>query len=386
MITAFDDYSIHQTAEPLAHPASGDRNHYDRYWFNGLDADARFSFECGFGLYPNRFVMDGHFSVVHAGRQYSFHASRRCPADRTQTAIGPLRVEVEEPMRRVRLRLDAGARDARGNARGNAHGMACDLLFSACTAPTEEPKNVLRNGLRMVMHNSRFTQFGYWSGWYEIDQQRVEVRPESTYGTRDKSWGVRPVGEPEGGGAGDPNAEPGVYWCWSPINFGEFCTQFGSFEDRDGRPTQLSGCIVPTYPSPEATPTENDPAIQEMATVRHDIEWEPGTRYPQRAQLVFVPADGEERRIALRSMLRFYMRGIGYQHPEWSHAVWQGEEKFGCESWRCDELDPLDYSNIHVHHLVHADMDGKTGVGTLETIVFGRHSRSGFKDFLDGAA
>src|SRR2546425_1194423 len=35
MLTKFDDYAIHQTPEPIAHPASSDRNVYDRYWFNG---------------------------------------------------------------------------------------------------------------------------------------------------------------------------------------------------------------------------------------------------------------------------------------------------------------------------------------------------------------
>ena len=35
MLSRFDDYPIHQTAEPVAHPASSDRNGYDRYWFNG---------------------------------------------------------------------------------------------------------------------------------------------------------------------------------------------------------------------------------------------------------------------------------------------------------------------------------------------------------------
>ncbi len=374
MITAFDDYSIHQTDDPIAHPVSGDRNFYDRYWFNGSDAEGAFTFEIGFGLYPNRFVMDGHFSVVQAGRQHSFHASRRCPLDRSQTTIGPLQLTIETPMRHVRLRLDR-----------NEHGIACDLLFSACTAPTEEPKNQLSDGVRVTMFNSRFTQFGRWSGWFEVDGQRTQVAAAKTYGTRDKSWGVRPVGEPEGGGQGSPEREPGVYWCWSPINFGDVCTQFGSFEDHDGHPTQLSACIVPTYPDAESTSTENDPALEEMATVRHQIEWIPGTRYPRAAEFDFVALDGGERHISLRPLLRFYMRGIGYQHADWKHGAWQGEEKFGYDTWLLDELDPLDPENIHVHHVVAAEMDGKPGVGVLETIVIGRHSRSGFVDLLDGA-
>ena len=40
MLTPADDYPLHQTAEPIAHPGSGDRNHYDRYFFNGVSAAA----------------------------------------------------------------------------------------------------------------------------------------------------------------------------------------------------------------------------------------------------------------------------------------------------------------------------------------------------------
>src|SRR5262249_48254342 len=34
VLSKFDDYPIHQTSQPIAVPATGDRNAYDRYWFN----------------------------------------------------------------------------------------------------------------------------------------------------------------------------------------------------------------------------------------------------------------------------------------------------------------------------------------------------------------
>ena len=84
MITSFDDYCIHQTALPVAEPSQSDRNFYDRYWFNGIEKSGEgWIFEIGFGLYPNRRVMDGHFSVAIGDKQYAFHASRRAPKDRT---------------------------------------------------------------------------------------------------------------------------------------------------------------------------------------------------------------------------------------------------------------------------------------------------------------
>ena len=35
VLSKFDDYPIHQTPDPIAHPASSDKDVYERYWFNG---------------------------------------------------------------------------------------------------------------------------------------------------------------------------------------------------------------------------------------------------------------------------------------------------------------------------------------------------------------
>lgn len=373
MITDFDDYCIHQTSQPVAQPQTSDRNFYDRYWFNGLDKDGAFLFEVGFGVYPNRFVMDGHFSVSVGDMQHSFHSSRRAPTDRSETQIGPLKIQVLEPMRSIRVSVDA-----------NETGIECDLTFYARTAPSEEPKNAMHDGVRVLMDNSRFTQLGHWEGYFSVNGGRTDVKRATTFGTRDKSWGVRPVGESEAGAPSKLSA-PGVYWVWSPIHFDDMCTQFGSFEDFDAKPTQLSACIVPAYSDMKAIPRGEDPDHQEMESMTHKIHWKPGTRQSQGAEFHYVSKSGEKLDIELTPLRNFYMLGIGYQHPEWAHAVWHDELKIGGESWQLSEVDPLDYKNIHIHQLVKAKMGDREGVGTLETICFGRHP-SGFNDLLDGAS
>ena len=50
-----------------------------------------------------------------------------------------------------------------------------------------------------------------------------------------------------------------------------------------------------------------------------------------------------------------------------------------------DEIDLLDYKHIHVHQICRAQMGSQVGIGNLETICFGRHDPSGFKNILDGA-
>lgn len=373
MITKFDDYCIHQTAEPIAAPSQSDRNFYDRYWFSGADSAGEYMFEIGFGLYPNRRVMDGHFAFTVGRKQYAFHASRRAPKERGETEIGPLKLEIVEPMRQVRVSLAA-----------NEHNIECDLLFTASSVPHEEPRNVMHDDGHLIMNNSRFTQMGSWEGFFSVDGQRYEVKQGN--GVRDKSWGVRPVGEPQGGAPGLMNNEPGVYWVWCPMNFGDIATQFGTFEDRDGNPTQVSADLVPLYGKPDDIPALEDAGLVRMSEVSHKVHWRKGTRLAGGAEFRFADVAGNRYDFDVEPVGPvFYMLGIGYNHAEWGHAMWKGELETGREDWDLDEINPLDYQYLHTHQVVKAKMGDRDGIGILESIVIGRHDPSGFKDFFDGA-
>lgn len=375
MISDFDDYPIHQNAAPVNEPGTSDRNFYDRYWMNGFDRDGAFNFEAAMGIYPNRHVMDAHFSVSVDGKQHTFHSSRRAPKERADMSIGPLSLEIVRPMREMRLRVA-----------DNETGMACDLTFSARTAPTQEPRNHMEDNGRVIMDTVRLTQFGRWQGWLSIDGRRTEVSSETTLGTRDKSWGVRPVGEPEAGAPGLLTSDPGVYWAWCPAHFDDICTQFGTFEDRDGKPLQVSACMVPAYDDTDAIPKAPDPGHVEMLSVKHHIDWIAGSRCPSAARIEMIAPGGETLSLELEPMLRFYLLGLGYTHPEWGHGFWKGEELIERESWSLDDIDLLDYKHVHVHNICRVRMGERRGVATLETLVFGRHDPSGFKELLDGAA
>jgi hypothetical protein len=276
-------------------------------------------------------------------------------------------------------------REVRVRVASNDTGVECDLTFRASTVPTQEPKNVMDDNGRVIMDTTRFTQLGSWEGHFAVAGSRTEVAAAQTPGTRDKSWGVRPVGEPEVGAPGLLTTEPGVYWVWAPIFFDGFCTQFQTFEDRDGNPSQLGGAIVPIHASFDHIPDGEDPGHRDMATARHRIKWVTGTRLAESAEIELVSREGETHCISLEPMIRFHMLAIGYQHPEWGRGFWKGEEVIGGESWRLDEIDLLDYKHIHVHQICRARMGDRTGVGTLETVTFGRHTPSGFKTILDGA-
>jgi hypothetical protein len=373
MLSRYDDFPIHQTPEPIAQPVSSDRNVYDRYWMNGYAEDGEFYFAIGLAVYPNRGIMDCGFSIVRDGEQHAFHASRRAPEDPSETCVGPFRIEVVDPMRSLRIHLAP-----------NETGIECDLTFTARTACIEEGRQTSRRGGRLIMDVTRFAQFGRWGGQIRYAGRSVAVEPGRVPGTKDRSWGIRPVGEPETGGA-PVAASPQVFFLWAPIHWRDRCTHFGVFEDELGRAWHQDGAIVPAYETPGDIPGVMDPAAEIMASVEQRIEYVPGTRRAAAAEIALVERSGARHEIALEPLLCFRMKGIGYMHPEWGHGIWKGDLAVGGESWKCDDLDPMAFENQHLQQVVRARMGSEQGVGVLEQICFGPHATSGFEHFLDPA-
>ena len=373
MLSRHDDYPIHQTPEPVAQPATSDRNVYDRYWLNGYTEDGEFYFGIGLAVYPNRGIMDCGFSIVRGGEQHAFHASRRAPNDPSETEVGPFRIEVVEPMRIVRVTLAP-----------NETGIECDLTFRARTACIEEGRQTNRRDGRILMDATRFAQFGRWGGEIRYHGQRLAIEPTRVFGTKDRSWGVRPVGEPESGGA--PSASPPqVFFLWAPIHWDDHCTHFGLFEDASGRRWHRDGMIVPAYQKPEEIPGVIDPGVRVVDEVEHRIEYVPGTRRASTAEIALLTRDGERWDIQLEPLLCFQMKGIGYLHPEWGHGRWKGELAVGGESWKSEDLDPNALENQHIQQVVRARCDDRSGIGVLEQLCIGPHTRYGFEGLLDPA-
>ena len=180
-----------------------------------------------------------------------------------------------------------------------------------------------------------------------------------------------------------------MYWAWVPLNFDDCCTQYNTFEDPQGRPTQLSAVVQPAYADPALIPQGPDPGQREMHTAALRVRWKPGTRHPEGGTITMQDAEGADWRIELDPVATLLTRAIGYQHPEWGHGLWKGELALGHERLRLDEFEPLRPDHVHVHQLVRAHLETpvarRDGTGILETMVFGPHLPSGFQQFLDGA-
>ncbi|MFP4513267.1 MAG: hypothetical protein ACLFRV_10025 [Acidimicrobiales bacterium] len=372
MLTPLDDYPLHQTPEPVANYGSPSRNAYDRYFFNGYTPDGSLVFAVAMGLYPNRQVIDASISVLAGGVQRSLHASGRAPLDRRQTVVGPISVEVVEPLRTLRVVVD-----------DPEQGFSADLAFSARTPMVEEPRFTHRQGPMLTFDYTRMSQWGSWSGTLAVDDQTWVLDDMGVLGTRDRSWGIRPVGEREAGGA--PGPDPQFFWLWAPINFDDCCTHFDSNEYPDGRPWHRFASIAPLLATPGAAVSGAEQPAEPMRDANWSIDWEPGTRRARAATLELVPWRGEVEHIELEPIVTFQMLGLGYLHPEWNHGNWHDELAVGDETWTVADLDPLDPRHIHVQQVVRATWGERTGIGVLEQLAIGPHEPSGLTGLFDGA-
>ena len=77
MVTSWDDYPVHQTSEYIAHPATSDRNFYDRCIYQALAHDGQTEMLTGLGVYPNLGTIDERVKTVDGIARANFVADSR---------------------------------------------------------------------------------------------------------------------------------------------------------------------------------------------------------------------------------------------------------------------------------------------------------------------
>ncbi len=361
MLTRGDDYPLHQTAEPIAY-AGTDRNFYDRYFFNGYPAapaDTRM-FAVAFGVYPQLDIADASFSWMAGGRQVNLHASCWLGMERMALRVGPIAIEVVEPLHALRVTIDA-----------TEQGICADLLFTGHSFPIEEPRFTRRIGPRTLLDYTRLTQNGFYRGSLEIDGRREDVA--GFVGTRDRSWGVRPIGARDAQLPAPPVA-PQFFWLWSPCVFDDGDLFFHTNDDEHGRAWNRRALWLPRGAGPG-----EETHLQASA----DITWRQGTRNAAAARLTL---DGGT--LDFAPAANFFMLGLGYGHPQWGHGLNHGALAVEREDLVDADVDRTAPQHFHVQALsdvIWRDADGRErrGRGVLEQLAIGAHAPSGFAGLMD---
>lgn len=363
MPVPLDEFPVHQAPVSMRYFGTSDRNVYDRSIFHAFERSGEVELITGLGVYPHLGVIDGYATVRRGDRQVAVRTSDALGDDRMEQRVGPLRVDVLEPLRRLRVRCDA-----------EEHGIGFDLTWNAAFPAVEEPRHVHRQADRLILDACRFVQVGAWEGMLRVDGQELAVDDRAWSGTRDRSWGIRPVGEAEPPGR-PAEGTGGFWWCWVPLRFEHFAIVVIVQELPDGH--RVLNEAVRIWPDDTGRPPE------QLGWPEIDIAYRSGTRHPERATLHLAERGGKPVTVEIetRGFVALHV-GAGYGgDPDWGHGQWRGPG--WVEGAVYDLTDPAITGRIPygvIDHVARATCDGAEGFGIFEHASIGRHDPSGFDD------
>ena len=96
------------------------------------------------GLWVRPRAMFQEDVVIEGKTQYIVRASRELGSDRMSTTVGPIGVEIVEPLRKTHVYTER-----------NEHGLSFDMVFEGVTEPFQEPHFLRRVGNRIFMDSTR---------------------------------------------------------------------------------------------------------------------------------------------------------------------------------------------------------------------------------------
>lgn len=359
---ALDEYPIHQAPLSMRFVPSSDRNFYDRCYFNAHDRTGEIFLITGGGVYPNLGVVDAYACVRRGNQQWSVRCSDALDDRPLDLAVGPYRVEVIEPLKRIRLICEA-----------DEHGLGFDLTFDGSHPATMEQPHLMRSGPNAIIDTSRFAQLGSWEGTLRVDGDEYQVNPDTWLGSRDRSWGIRPVGDGTTTGRAASDFLNGIWWLYVPLRFEDFTLVVICQENPDGFRVLN-----------DASRVWADGSIEQLGWPDVTIDYRPGTRIPERAHIGLTERGGKRLQLTVESLGYVVLHmGAGYTPDSgWTHGSWRGRNWI--EGAVYDLTDPTLAPMIPfgvLDHVGKATLDGDVGWGLFEHGTIGRHDPSGFADF-----
>lgn len=361
LIGPADEYPVHQAPLPVARPTTSDRNFYDRCYLNAMDTAGDGYLITGMGFYPNLGVKDAYVLTRSGEVQTALRLSDALDANRIDQRVNGYRIEVLEPLRRLRLVLEETA------------GIGLDLTWQGDFPVVQELPHLLLAGARPTLDAQRFAQLGCWTGTVLVDGEETRLEPDRWIGSRDRSWGIRPVGEAEPAGRPQDPPMDGFWWIYAPLRFEEYAVVVILQEQPDGHRTLN-----------DASRIWKDGRVEQLGWPRVEIDYAPGTRMPRAARLTCADPRGTPVVIDVEPRLGIPLHvGGGYGgDPEWTHGQWKGAgfvERVSHDLSAPDVAGRVPFGVID--HAARAVCDGDVGHGLFEHASMGRHDPTGFTDW-----
>src|SRR5438105_15692579 len=127
-LVAADETLHHQVTDTFGAVGTGELGWTEKLWCSAVARDGALAVGFGLGKYLNRGVLDGYGGVSQGTDQWTVRGSRSLWPDHDSAAVGPLRYEIVEPLRSVRVTL----------APNDVQPIAFDLVLTGVCPPALE--------------------------------------------------------------------------------------------------------------------------------------------------------------------------------------------------------------------------------------------------------
>lgn len=178
MLTPYDEFPVHQASRPFSFIPATDYSWDDGYYFGVFSPDEGIFIATGARVNPNTDMFGGYAFLNDNGMHHTTRFNRTWRGN-FDIAIGPWRVEILEPLKKLRLVLE-----------DNGSGLSFDIIWEGVSPAFEEDHHTAENRGRLTTDQTRYSQPGRASGWAEYKGRRIEITPDTWVAARDHSWGL----------------------------------------------------------------------------------------------------------------------------------------------------------------------------------------------------
>jgi hypothetical protein len=309
-----DEGLNHQIVDTFATLSQSDLAWTEKIWASLARIDGSLQVDFGLGKYQNRGIIDGFGGVSRGREQWTVRGSRVLHSAPEDMAVGPIHMEVVEPLKQMRFRLEPN----------DVQPISFDIVLTGVTPPFFEDRNLVRNRQtgRVDVDVIRYHQGGWASGTVTVGDETHQVNPEEWFGFRDHSWGVRQaIGEPLVDlipSSGVPKGGRGGM-KWSPA----------FFRRPDGGYYETAIFIVEgPWEYSSAYLNGDDGTQTAVRSVRSQIAYDTHTRFVTGGELLMTMESGEQRVIEVEALggSGFFLKTGGYGN--WAghkHGAFKGD-------------------------------------------------------------
>jgi hypothetical protein len=361
MITKYDEFLCHQVVSTFDSVGTSAREWTERVWVSVHDTTGQCHFAAGFGVYPNRNIIDTFACFAVEGRtQYNVRASRELHPRTDDVAVGPFSYEVIEPLKKLRLTLEE-----------NEHGLSYEIDFEASMQAHEEDAQYSMARGRTIENVKRYVQVGRPSGWIKADGETYQIDRNSWRAERDHSWGVR-----QGGGVAETGVQPreipdGYVYNFILTQFDDWGAAYHIRENGDGKASHFCGGV--------SYPVASDKEVLDVTGVEHNFTFRSDIRQVNGGEVTLQLEDGSSRELSFRPLSVNYIKAGGYfGFRGFTHGEWLGE--YFMDSVELDLTDPEVIQELSFLDDVMCEIrcNDEIGYGIVEMVVVGRYPRYGY--------